>query len=182
LPNSRKPERRAVLHGDRVRLLRLLTLDRLPFEEPVHRHDAAAHSIGIAERGQIPHALALGVDRLSAAFRITAPIRDQSPTQRIERYLAGPVIAADDEQVLARRTVPPRRIVVHAAVAHVDAIDDGIAKRSAALDDPAAHGVGYSYRSARLLARHMPTRHIGQEERIPGLSRTACRTRHDGHI
>jgi hypothetical protein len=29
---------------------------------------------------------------------------------------------------------------VHAAVAHVHAIDDGISKRSAALDDPPAHG------------------------------------------
>jgi hypothetical protein len=29
---------------------------------------------------------------------------------------------------------------VQAAVAHVHAIDDGIAKRSAALDDPPTHG------------------------------------------
>ena len=29
---------------------------------------------------------------------------------------------------------------MHAAVAHIDAIDDGIAKRSAALDDPPTHG------------------------------------------
>src|SRR5262249_43685445 len=155
LPNPGKPERRAVLHGDRVGLLRLLALDRLPFEEPVHRHDAATHSIGIAERGQIPHALALGVDRLSAALAITAPIRNQIPPQRIERHLAGPVIAADDQQVLARRAVPPRRIVVHAAIAHVHAIDDGIAKRSAALDDPPTHGGGYSYRSARMPARYL---------------------------
>src|SRR5262249_35032092 len=133
----------------------LLALDRLPFEEPVHRHDAATHSIGIAERGQIPHALALGVDRLAAALRITAPIRNQTPPQRIERYLAGPVIAADDQQVLARRRVPPRRIVVHAAIDYVHAIDDGIAKRSAALDDPPTHGGGYSYRSARMPARYL---------------------------
>jgi hypothetical protein len=156
LPNPGKPERRAVLHGDRVGLLRLLALDRLPFEEPVHRHDAAAHSVGTPERGQIPHALALGVDRLSAALGITAPIRDQAPPQRIERYLAGPVIAADDQQVLARRAVPPRRIVVHAAVAHVHAIDDGIAKRSAALDDPPAHGAGYSRPTACVPARYLP--------------------------
>src|SRR5262245_32916955 len=155
LPNPGKPERRAVLHGDRVRLPRLLALDRLPFEEPVHRHDAAAYSVGIAKRGQIPHALALGVDRLPAALRITAPIRDQAPPQRIERYFAGLVIAADDQQVLARRAVPPRRMVVHAAVAHVHAIDDGIAKRPAALDDPPTHGVGYSHPSARVPARYL---------------------------
>ena len=41
---------------------------------------------------------------------------------------------------MAGGRVPPRRIVVHTAVVHVDAIDDGIAKRSAALDDPPTHG------------------------------------------
>jgi hypothetical protein len=35
LPNPRNAERRAVLHGDRVGLLRLLRLDRLPLEEAV---------------------------------------------------------------------------------------------------------------------------------------------------
>src|SRR5260370_126451 len=55
---------------------------------------------------KLPHALALGVDRLAAALRIIAPIRDQAPTQRVERYLAGLVIAADDQQVLAGRGVP----------------------------------------------------------------------------
>jgi len=50
------------------------------------------------------------------------------------------VIAADDEQFLAGRSVPPGRIIVHATVAHVHAIDDGITKRSAALDDPPTHG------------------------------------------
>src|SRR5262245_24873096 len=99
LPNPGKSERRAVLNGDRVRLLGLLTFDRLPFEEPVHWHDAAAPSVGIAERGQIPHAFALGVDRLSAAFRITAPIRDQAPTERIERYPAGLVIRSEERRV-----------------------------------------------------------------------------------
>jgi len=50
------------------------------------------------------------------------------------------MIAADDQQLLARSGVPARRIIVQAAVAHVHAIDDGIAKRSAALDDPPTHG------------------------------------------
>jgi hypothetical protein len=31
-------------------------------------------------------------------------------------------------------------LVVHTAVVHIHAIDDGIAKRSAALDDPPTHG------------------------------------------
>jgi hypothetical protein len=101
---------------------------------------AVQNWVGIPERGQIPHGLTLGIDRLAAALRITAPIRNQAPTQRIERYLAGLVIAPDHQQVLARRGVPPWRIVVQPAVAHVHAIDDGIAKRSAALDDPPTHG------------------------------------------
>src|SRR5256885_17226448 len=41
---------------------------------------------------------------------------------------------------VARSRVPPRGMFVHAAVAHVHAIDDGIATRSAALDDPPTHG------------------------------------------
>ena len=50
------------------------------------------------------------------------------------------MIAADDQQLLAGGRVPPRRIIVQAGVAHVHAIDDGIAKRSAALYDPPTHG------------------------------------------
>src|SRR5437660_3762335 len=34
---------------------------------------------------------------------------------------------------------PPRRIIVHTAVTHVHTVDDGISKRSAALDDPPTH-------------------------------------------
>src|SRR6516225_11461802 len=83
LPDAGDAERRAVLHSDREGLLCLLTLDRLPLKETVHRHNAAALAVRIAERGQIPHGLELGVDRLSAAVRIIAPIRDQTPTERI---------------------------------------------------------------------------------------------------
>jgi hypothetical protein len=46
--------------------------------------------------------------------------------------LASLVIPADDQQVLARGGVPPRRVVVDTAVAHVEAIHNGITKRSAA--------------------------------------------------
>lgn len=35
-PNAGETERRAVLHGNRVRLLCFLPLDRLPLEKPVH--------------------------------------------------------------------------------------------------------------------------------------------------
>jgi hypothetical protein len=81
--------------------------------------------------------LALCVDRLATACRVVAPVWDQAPAQRVQRHLAGPVIAADDQEILAGCSVPPRR--VYAAVAHVHAIDDGIPTRSAALDDPPAH-------------------------------------------
>ena len=49
------------------------------------------------------------------------------------------MIAPDNQQVLARRAVPAGRIIVHAAVAHVHAIDDGKAYRRAALDYSPAH-------------------------------------------
>jgi len=51
--------------------------------------------------------------------------RDKAPTERLEGYLFDLVIAKDDHQFLARRGVPPLRMAVHAAVAHVRTIDDG---------------------------------------------------------
>ena len=80
------------------------------------------------------------IDRLAAALGVIAPIRDQAPPQRIERYFTGGMIAPDHQQILARRAVPTRRIVVQ-ALAHAHAINDGIAKRPAALDDPPTHEV-----------------------------------------
>jgi hypothetical protein len=47
-----------------------------------------------------------------------------------------PVIAPDDQEVLARRGIPPRRTVVRTAVAHIHALDDAVT----ALDHPSAHG------------------------------------------
>ena len=49
------------------------------------------------------------------------------------------MIAPDDQQILAWRGVPPRRIIVHAAVAHVHAVDNGITYGLTALDDSSAH-------------------------------------------
>ena len=49
-------------------------------------------------------------------------------------------IAADDEKLLARRSVPARRPIVKSAVADVEAIDDGVSNWPAALDNSAAHG------------------------------------------
>src|SRR5215475_10678321 len=151
LPDAGDAEWRAVLHSDSVGLFCLLPLDRLPLEEAVHRHNAAAPAVRISKRRQISHGLVFGVDRLSTTCWVLAPIRDQAPAQRVERYLAGLVIAADDQQFLTRRSVPPGRIIVHASVAHVHAIDAGITKRSAALDDPPTHG------SHIVIHQHWPT-------------------------
>jgi hypothetical protein len=49
------------------------------------------------------------------------------------------MIAPDDEELLAWRGIPPGRIIVDAAIAHVDAFDDAITYRTAALDNPPAH-------------------------------------------
>src|SRR5437660_1722047 len=61
LPNAGDAERCAIFHGDRVGLLRPLALDRLPLEEAVHRHDAAALAVGIPKGRQVPDGLALGI-------------------------------------------------------------------------------------------------------------------------
>jgi len=70
---------------------------------------------------------------------VLAPIGHEAPTQPVKRDLASRMIAPDYKQVLARRAVPTRRIVVHAAVADIHPGDDTAAQRSAALNDPPAH-------------------------------------------
>ncbi len=80
-----------------------------------------------------------GVDRLTPAFRVFAPIGDEAPPKRIERYLTGLMIAADYQQILTRGTIPSRRIVVNAAIPHIHSGDNAVAKRPAALDHPPAH-------------------------------------------
>ena len=57
------------------------------------------------------------------------------PTAAGQRDCPGLVVAPDDQQLLAWRAVPARRIIVHAAVAHVQAVNDAVAQRSAALDN-----------------------------------------------
>jgi hypothetical protein len=49
------------------------------------------------------------------------------------------MVATNDEQFLARRRVPARRLIGNATITHIHAIDEGIMKRPAALDDPPAH-------------------------------------------
>ena len=71
--------------------------------------------------------------------RILAPVGNETPAQRVERDLAGLMIAPDDQELLARCGIPPRRIVVDAAVVHVEPLDDAVAYRPAALDDPPTH-------------------------------------------
>jgi hypothetical protein len=95
--------------------------------------------VRIPECRQIPYRLAFGIDRLTPTRRVVAPIWDQPPAQRIERDFTGLVITANDEQFLAWRGIPPRRIIMHATIAHIHAIDDRIPKRPAALDDSPAH-------------------------------------------
>jgi hypothetical protein len=62
-----------------------------------------------------------------------------TPAQGVECHLARLMIAPDHQQVLAGRGVAPRRIIVHAAVAHIYAINNGKTYRCTALDDSHAH-------------------------------------------
>jgi uncharacterized membrane protein len=49
------------------------------------------------------------------------------------------MIAPDNQQFLAWRSVPPRWAVVNAAVADVHALDDGVPRSATTLDDTSAH-------------------------------------------
>src|SRR5690349_11094125 len=72
-PNAIKAERRAVLHGNRVGLLGFLTLNSLPLEKAIHRHEASALAVGFVEGRQLPHRLALGIDRPAPTSWVLAP-------------------------------------------------------------------------------------------------------------
>src|SRR4051794_19831514 len=50
LPNAAEAKRPTILHGDCVGLFGFLPLDCQPFEEPVHRNDAASRTVSISER------------------------------------------------------------------------------------------------------------------------------------
>ena len=67
--------------------------------------------------------------------------------------------APDDVQPMtaeqAAMLIPARRVVVEAAVAHVQAIDDSEAKRRAALDDPPAHAAYVVARARRTQAANL---------------------------
>ncbi len=82
--------------------------------------------ISVLEHRRGVHGFALGIDRLTAGSRVFGPMRNQTPSQRVERYRAGLMIASDYQQLLARRGVPARRIIVRAAVAGIHAIDNGV--------------------------------------------------------
>lgn len=64
---------------------------------------------------------------LPAASGVLAPIWNEAPPERIERNGAGLMVTPDNKQVLAWCSIPARRIVVRAAVAHIHALDDAVA-------------------------------------------------------
>lgn len=100
-------------------------------------------TVGISERRQVAHSLIFGVDRLATTRRVLAPIRNEAPAQWVEGHLPGLMIPPDDQQFLAGRDIPPGRIVMNAAIAHVHAIHDSIPKWPAALDNSPAHEGAY---------------------------------------
>ena len=79
------------------------------------------------------------------------------PEPRLIGYYAAMQRAPDDAQPMtaeqAATLIPARRVVVHAAVAHIQALDDREPKRRAALDDPPAHSAYVVARYARSIAR-----------------------------
>jgi hypothetical protein len=54
--------------------MRRPALDRLPLEETIDRDDAAPPPIGAAEGRHGAYGFILGIDRLTAALRVFAPI------------------------------------------------------------------------------------------------------------
>lgn len=81
----------------------------------------------------------MAIAKLEQPFRVGGHAEEGTGARRA--YFLAPLFffeAALNRRVLQRYS--GARIVVNTAVAHVDAIDDAIPKRSPALDDAAAHG------------------------------------------
>jgi hypothetical protein len=116
--------RAAVGDEGRLRQIQSRVCRKTPYTYALKQRAArwCAERVRVAKCRQVPHGLAFGLDRFAAARWVIAPIRDQAPTQRVERHISGPVIAADDQQFLAGRGVLSRWIVVHAALAYLRAI------------------------------------------------------------
>src|SRR6185503_15954843 len=63
------------------------------------------------------------------------------PARRVERDTAGVMVAPDNQQLLAGRAVPTRRMVVESAAVHVQALDDREARKRTALYNPPTHTI-----------------------------------------
>src|SRR6476620_6810774 len=83
-PNATNPQGLSIFHRNREGLLCLGAFDGHPLVETVHGTDAATRSISVAKVRERVHRLALGVDGLATTLRVVAPVRDQTPAQRIE--------------------------------------------------------------------------------------------------
>jgi hypothetical protein len=117
-----------VQRDDRVRLLSPLPLNRPPLKKLSTGTMQRRARYASRNEGRSRDRPALGVDRLATAGWIVAPMRDQ-PRAGADRATPRRSCGCD----VARRRVPPRRIVVHAAIAQVHPVDD-VPKRPAALD------------------------------------------------
>jgi hypothetical protein len=104
-----------------------------PLEESVDWKDATSLAVRLPKHRQPRDCLGLGIGRLTSARRILAPVRNQSLAQRVERHLAGLMIAPDDQEIVAGRGVPSQRIIANPA-----ALDKRVSQGPAALNDTSA--------------------------------------------
>src|SRR5829696_6332944 len=122
--------------------------DGLPLEEGVDRHDAAPTPIGVPKHWELCHRLSLRVDgrRLWPVLR---PVRDQSPTEHVERAHAGVGMLADRPEFLRWRGVVAgwevRRRAVIRTLKRIHNLEPELIG-AACLNDTSAH----RFRSPRL--------------------------------
>ena len=137
LPYARDTEWRTILHRDSVGLL--AALGRHPFVESVNRQDAAPAPVRFPEHRQPRDCFALGIDRLSPALRVLAPVGNEPPLEKVERAFSRLRILSDHEQFLARAAVPSTRIIVQPGVADIQSVHEGVIHRPFGLNDTSTH-------------------------------------------
>jgi hypothetical protein len=113
------------------------SFDGSPLKEAFNGSDTAPLRVGRAKGRQACNAFRPRVDRFASATGVLAPMRDQPPTQQIERALARFVVMTDDVKLLTRSNVVRRG--PYPAVGHRQAINESVAQGLRSLDDATTH-------------------------------------------
>jgi hypothetical protein len=107
LPQASQRHQALVRQRDGIGLLACRRF--LPLVEVIDRHELAAPLECFAKGRPVLDPFGLGVDICRADVDVLGPVRDQTPSQKIQAALAGPPIVPEHREHVSRRGVPTGR-------------------------------------------------------------------------